>query len=101
MHRRGGRLSLISAAVVAAIALITGCGSSGSHPSSSPTTVVPASRPSSPPTTRAGGKAAPTSSDIAGLKQQLNAAASSLNGADTELTQTDPDQTRQSEGTTP
>ena len=103
----------IALAVVVA-GLGAGCGSSGKAGSSassattvsSPTTIsAPTSGGATHPTTTRPGtpRHATTLSpaDVAQLQRELGAAGSSLTGADQALSQTDPNQTKNEEGTTP
>lgn len=106
MNSFGSRLRILGPAVLATAALLAGCGSSGgSHPAATlrTTTTQPSRSSIAPPSTRAGASTPTTvaASDLAALKQQLDAAGSSLGGADAALAQSDPNQTKNSEGTTP
>jgi outer membrane murein-binding lipoprotein Lpp len=117
MFSLGSRARFVAPAVVAAAVLIAGCGGSSGHsanPATTPTSVQ--SQPSSsgpsqshPSTTRSTPASsaghAPTTTlpgaDVAALKRDLDAAGSSLGAAQTALAQSDPNQTKDDEGTTP
>lgn len=117
MFNLGSRVRLIAPVLVAATTLVAGCGGSGGHratpatttvastpsKSSSPSTSHRASAPSTPASTVAG-PASPTTlpgADAAALQRELDAAGSSLGAAQTALAQSDPNQTKNDEGTTP
>jgi len=104
------RTSLVAGAlaVVTAVTLVAGCSHSSGHPASSPTShrpTAPASVTSRSKTAVSSTVANPSSAanraDLAALTQQLDAAGSSLGAADTALAQTDPNQTKNSEGSVP
>lgn len=106
MRSRNAKVTALGVAILAVVALSAGCGGSGSGSSagsgttSSPPTTSAAAGSTS--TTKAGGvPAAGTSAGLAALKQQLNEAGSSLSGADGALVQSDPNQTKNAEGSAP
>jgi hypothetical protein len=91
----------IGTALLVAV-LGTACGSS-SHPASSVAPTTSASRASSatPTTTTAPRSRDSANAALAGLKQSLESAGSSLDAANSALAQTDPNQTKNEEGTAP
>lgn len=101
------RIAPAIAAALLVAAVGTACGSS-SHPASSVTSTTAVSAPG----TRASSGTATTTTTayrsrgsanaaLAGLKQSLETAGSSLDAANSALAQTDPNQTKNEEGTAP
>ena len=110
------RAVLVAPVLVAGAAFGAGCGGSSGHQATSTTTTAPAAvststkpvhpKPKATTSSTAGaphGSTATTvpAADLAALKQQLDEAGSSLGAAGTALAQSDPNQTKGSEGTTP
>jgi len=105
MTHRNARMPALGVAI--AIVMVTaGCGGGGGgHQAGPPPTA------SAPTTTKAAGTTpttnagqAPTtasSAELSALRQQLDDVGSSLGGADGALAQSDPNQTKTSEGTAP
>ena len=108
------RVFTVAPAIVLAAALGAGCGGSSNGAKATTTTAAPATTAAKAPasttakspgsTVATGHQATPTTlpaADLEALKQQLDAAGSSLGAAGTALAQSDPNQTKSSEGTTP
>jgi len=109
MNTTGSRIVGLLATALAIGVLGAGCASSGGHPAAGPTT-APAS--ASAPTTAAGPPpiskkpavppaSAGTRTELAALKQQLDAAGASLGAAGNAIAQSDPNQTKGEEGSAP
>jgi hypothetical protein len=116
MFTFGSRLPRLGLAIVATAALAAGCGASSSDhqatsasTTSAPSSSVPSTKParsssvpsSVPSTAGAPSTTVAPSADLGALKQQLDVAGSSLGAAGTALAQSDPNQTKNEEGTTP
>ncbi len=90
------------------VALVAGCSSGNGHQATSATShrpTAPARETSAPNTANstngANASNAANRADLAALTQQLDAAGSSLGAAGTALAQSDPNQTKNSEGSMP
>ena len=106
MFEFGARARILGATVVATAALLSGCGgTSGSHPAAPPdsTTTRPSGSATSSPTSAAHVPTPTTLAHaaLASLKQQLDSAGASLGAAGSALAQSDPNQTKDSEGSAP
>ena len=104
MTYRAARIPTLG--LVAIALLSAGCGGSSGHQTG--TATIPTSRPASQPTATTaetpkavGAPAAAERAGLASLKQQLDAAGSSLTGAADALAQSDPDRTKNAEGSAP
>jgi len=97
MHRSRPQICNVVLAVIAFAALAAGCSSGSGHHASS--TSSPATWPAA--TSGRSTTTAANTADLASLKQQLDASGASLGAADSALAQTDPNQTKNSEGTMP
>ncbi|MGO9872293.1 MAG: hypothetical protein ACLPVY_00720 [Acidimicrobiia bacterium] len=101
-HLRGTALVVVTLG-----ALVAGCSSGGGHQASPatshrPTAPSETSQPKTAPSTNVGNAStAANRADLAALTAQLDAAGSSLGAAGSALAQTDPNQTKNSEGSLP